>query len=174
LFNKISKFLEAWRRETSIFQQARHVILREKVPTRLCLCAEMGPKQNMIDILVKKGKDIAMAIETQSIQLAGKAYVVIERDEYERLATLAKAATLPDLPEPDPMGNFPAKEYLRASIARDIVRDRVDAGLSQKELARLAGIRVETLCRIETGKHTPSVASIEKLERALKKAKKRN
>ena len=108
---------------------------------------------------------------TQTIRLAGKAYVVIERSEYDRLTTLAKAAELPALPDPDAKGNLPAKEYLRASIARDIVRDRASAGLTQKELADLAGIRVETLCRIETGKHTPSVATIDKIDRALRKAK---
>ena len=40
----------------------------------------------------------------------------------------------------------------------------------REELARRAGIRVETLCRIETGKHTPSVPTIDKLDRALKQA----
>jgi len=42
--------------------------------------------------------------------------------------------------------------------------------LNQKELAQLAGIRLETLCRIETGKHTPSVPTIDRIDRALKKA----
>jgi len=107
---------------------------------------------------------------TQTIHLDGKAYVILERDEFERLATLAKAAELPPLPEPDEDGNYPAVEYARANLARSIIRDRVEAGLSQRELARLAGIRPETLCRIETGRHTASVASIEKIDRALKKA----
>ena len=111
-------------------------------------------------------------MSTQTIHLDGKAYVIVERAEYERLATLAKAIEMPPLPGPDAKGNFPAKEYLRASIARDIIRDRVAADLSQQELAKQAGIRVETLCRIETGKHTPSVATIDKIDRALSKAKK--
>jgi transcriptional regulator with XRE-family HTH domain len=42
--------------------------------------------------------------------------------------------------------------------------------LSQRDLAARAGIRVETLCRIETGKHIPSVPTIDKLDRALKQA----
>jgi ribosome-binding protein aMBF1 (putative translation factor) len=81
------------------------------------------------------------------------------------------ASELRMLPDVDAKGNYPAVEYLRASIARDIIRDRAAAGLSQKELAHLAGIRVETLCRIETGKHTPSVATVDKIERALKNSK---
>jgi DNA-binding XRE family transcriptional regulator len=106
----------------------------------------------------------------QTIHIDGKAYVIVERGEYDRLATLAKAAALPPLPGPDAAGNYPAVDYARASLARKIIRDRVAAGLNQKELAQLAGIRVETLCRIETGKHTPSVPTIDRLDRALNKA----
>jgi transcriptional regulator with XRE-family HTH domain len=58
--------------------------------------------------------------------------------------------------------NFEGKAY--------VVRDRVNAGLNQKELARQAGIRVEALCRIETGRHLPSVATIEKIDGSLKAA----
>jgi ribosome-binding protein aMBF1 (putative translation factor) len=106
----------------------------------------------------------------QTILLEGKPYVVLPRDEYDRLTTLAKAGELPPLPRPDAQGNYPAVEYARASLARKIIRDRVAVGLSQRELAIRAGVRVETLCRIETGKHTPSVPTIDKLDRALKQA----
>jgi len=74
---------------------------------------------------------------------------------------------LPALPKPDAEGNVPAIQFARATIARDIIRDRVAAGLSQKELARLARIRVETLCRVETGKHTPSVETVQSIDRVL-------
>ncbi|MBI1900246.1 MAG: helix-turn-helix transcriptional regulator [Planctomycetia bacterium] len=79
----------------------------------------------------------------------------------------------PRLPKPDADGHYPAVEYARVSLARKIIRDRVAAGLSQRQLALRAGIRVETLCRIETGKHTPSVPTIDKLDRALKAAEQR-
>jgi DNA-binding XRE family transcriptional regulator len=102
-------------------------------------------------------------MSAQTILLEGKPYVVLPRDEYDRLTTLAKAGELPPLPRPDAQGNYPAVEYARASLARKIIRDRVAAGLSQRELAARAGVRVETLCRIETGKHTPSVPTIDKL-----------
>ncbi len=108
----------------------------------------------------------------QTILLEGKPYVVLPRDEYDRLASLAKAGELPRLPQPDAQGNYPAVEYARASLARKIIRDRVAAGMSQRDLASRAGVRVETLCRIETGKHTPSVPTIDKLDRALKQAAK--
>jgi len=106
----------------------------------------------------------------QSILVDGKPYVILPRSEYDQLATLAKAADLPPLPPANEDGHYPAVEYARASLARKIIRDRVAAGLSQRQLAESAGIRVETLCRIETGKHTPSVPTIDKIDRALKQA----
>jgi DNA-binding XRE family transcriptional regulator len=107
-----------------------------------------------------------------SVKLNGKEYVIVERAEFDRLTTLAKAADLPPFPKPDADGNYPAVEYARASIARDLIKDRVAAGLSQRELAKRAGVRVETLCRIETGRHTPSVATITKIDNALRKVAK--
>ncbi|RIK78511.1 MAG: hypothetical protein DCC67_11485 [Planctomycetota bacterium] len=104
----------------------------------------------------------------QTIIVDGKPYVLLPRDEYERLTTLAKAADLPPLPQPDAAGNYPAVEYARASLARKIIRDRVAAGLTQRKLAELAGISFEHLCRIESGKHTPSVPTIDKIDRALR------
>jgi DNA-binding XRE family transcriptional regulator len=105
-----------------------------------------------------------------SITLNGTAYIMLELAEYERLTTLAKAADLPPLPEPDKDGNVPAVRYARATIARNLIRDRVAAGLTQRQLAKLAGVAVETLCRIETGQRTPSVPTIDKIDRALIKA----
>jgi transcriptional regulator with XRE-family HTH domain len=77
---------------------------------------------------------------------------------------------LPPLQKPDAHGNRPAVEFARVSLARKIIRDRVAVGLSQRQLALRAGVRVETLCRIETGKHTPSIASIDRIDRVLRQA----
>ena len=74
----------------------------------------------------------------------------------------------PLLPEPNAEGNYPAVAYARASLARKIIRDRRRLGLSQVELARRAGIRPETLNRLEHAKHSPTVATVEKIDRALK------
>ena len=47
--------------------------------------------------------------------------------------------------------------------------------MSQVQLAELAGLRQETLSRIESGKHSPTVRTVEKIDRALKRyAKSRN
>lgn len=104
------------------------------------------------------------------VRLGGEDYVILPSKEFERLTGLARVAEMPPLPAPDENGNYPALEYLRASIARSVIRDRVALDLTQRELARLAGVRVETLCRIETGRHTASTATIDKLDRALKRA----
>ncbi len=104
-------------------------------------------------------------MDKSTLNLNGHEYVVVPRAEYDRLQGLAN---LPPLPKPDKQGNMPAVAFARASLARKIIRARIEAGMSQKELAAAAGIRVETLCRIETGKHTASPATAEKIERALR------
>jgi len=100
----------------------------------------------------------------RTITLDGKEYVVLPRVEYDGLS---KAAQLPPLPEPDAEGHYPAVEYARVSLARDMILHCTRLGLTQAELARRAGIREETLCRIERGKHSPSVATMQKLDRVL-------
>jgi ribosome-binding protein aMBF1 (putative translation factor) len=99
----------------------------------------------------------------------GKRMVLLEEGEYRRLKQKADEGE-PLLPEPDALGNYPAREYMLVSIARSILRHRRRAGLTQVELARRAGIRAETLNRIEQGKHSPSISTVEKIERALKEA----
>jgi transcriptional regulator with XRE-family HTH domain len=45
--------------------------------------------------------------------------------------------------------------------------------LSQQRLAKLAGVRQETVSRLESGKHLASAATIQKLERAIERASKK-
>ena len=77
------------------------------------------------------------------------------------------------MPERDADGNWPALEYARVSLARKIIRHRRRLGLTQTELARRAGIRPETLNRIEQGKRSPSVRTVDKIDRALREAEDR-
>ena len=101
--------------------------------------------------------------------IRGKRVVILAEREYDRL--LGKADEWePLLPERNADGNYPALEYARVSLALKIIRDRRRLGLTQIELARRAGIRPETLNRIEQGKTSPSVATVDKIDRALKKA----
>jgi ribosome-binding protein aMBF1 (putative translation factor) len=111
----------------------------------------------------------------QNLNLGGRKYVILEREAYNQLigrrgSRVSPPAQVPTIPKPDSKGLRPARETLRAILARDIIKDRVALGWSQRELARRAGIRPETLCRIESGQHTPTVATVERIDRALKAA----
>ena len=100
-----------------------------------------------------------------TVKYKGKTYVLVERGAYERIM----GGAMPPLPRPDRNGNLPAAEYARASIAREIISRRLAAGLTQSDLARRAGVRIETLNRLERARHTPSVATIAKIDAALAK-----
>ncbi|HEY5314608.1 MAG TPA: helix-turn-helix transcriptional regulator [Pirellulales bacterium] len=102
----------------------------------------------------------------QTVTLGGERFVIVPESEYRRLQAAAEGQE-PPLPARDKKGNYPAAEALQVSIARSIGRSRRARGLTQAELARRAGIRPETLNRIEQGKHGPSVATLERLEAAL-------
>jgi DNA-binding XRE family transcriptional regulator len=103
------------------------------------------------------------------VRVKGKRKVILEETDYQAL--LCKADLWePELPAPDVSGNYPAMEALAVLQARDILRARRKLGLSQAELARRAGIRPETLNRIEQGRNKPSVPTIAKIDRALKAA----
>jgi DNA-binding XRE family transcriptional regulator len=77
---------------------------------------------------------------------------------------------LPALPSADENGHFPAIETARAIIARQVIRGRKAAGWTQMELAVRAGVRQETISRIETGKHSPGLKTMAKIDKALKGA----
>lgn len=112
-------------------------------------------------------------MNVQTVKVKGKRFVMLPEAEYRHLERLAIRATrdadeLPALPNPNAEGNYPALEYIKASIARDIIRERKALGLTQAELAERAGLRQETLSRLESGKHSPTVRTVEKIDRALK------
>jgi len=49
-------------------------------------------------------------------------------------------------------------------IARDIIRQRTAAGMTQEQLAKRAGVSTETIMRLEGGKHQPQAATTEKID----------
>src|SRR5450432_1993139 len=75
---------------------------------------------------------------------------------------------LPAFPMPDKAGTRNAIDFARVSIARTLIRDRRAAGLSQQQLAKPAGVRQETISRIESGKQTATARIINKLDRVLR------
>lgn len=109
-----------------------------------------------------------------TVEIEGKRFVLVEESEFRRLerrtGRKSKADGPPGLPEPDAQGYVPALDYIRGTIARDIVRERKALGLTQQQLSELSGVRQETICRLEKGLHSPTVRTVEKIDRALKRA----
>jgi DNA-binding XRE family transcriptional regulator len=97
-----------------------------------------------------------------TLTIRGVEYVVVPRREYD--------ARWPALPPRNQRGERPAREAVLAVIARSLIRRRTGAGLEQKELASLAGLRPETISRIESGRYRPQRATMERLDRALARA----
>jgi len=89
-----------------------------------------------------------------TITVENKKYVLLPMAEYEDLVK-----GVPPLPPADAQGNMPAVAFAEAAIARGIARDREAIGMSQKQLAEAAGIRVEALNRAERGVVVPSVSN---------------
>ena len=103
-----------------------------------------------------------------TLNMQGKTFVLVPQAEYRRM--LGTRSALPEYPPADNDGNFPAIRTGRVSIAREVIRRRQSAGLSQKALATDAKIRVETLNWIEKAKVTADTATIAKIDRALRRA----
>src|SRR5579862_5341245 len=108
-----------------------------------------------------KTKQRPNGVAAQFVVVDGKRMVLLEEDEYERLLQKADEWE-PLMPEPNADGNYPAVETMTVSIALDIIRHRRRLGLTQAELARRAGIRLNTLSRAEQGRVSPSIRTIEK------------
>jgi DNA-binding XRE family transcriptional regulator len=103
----------------------------------------------------------------QTVTLGGQRFVILPEADYRELVG---ETWEPPLPKPDAKGNYPAVEAARVLLARKIIRRRRAAGLTQAELAKRAGVRVETLSRLEHAKHSPNVATVDKIVRILDEA----
>jgi DNA-binding XRE family transcriptional regulator len=101
----------------------------------------------------------------QTISIANDELVVLSRKDFDRL--MERAGMLPAHPRTDAHGNVPARAAIDVSIARGLVHDRIRRGWTQTELARRSGVRLETISRIESGKHAPRQETLLKLDRAL-------
>jgi DNA-binding XRE family transcriptional regulator len=108
-------------------------------------------------------------MSVQTLTVDKKKFALVPYEDYKQLLKGAKPdeTGLPPLPEPLPGGNYPAREFMRASIARDIIKARRKAGLSQAELARRAGIQPAVLNRIEKAKVDAETATVDKIMAAL-------
>ena len=113
-----------------------------------------------------------MKMVAGTIQLGGKRFVIVPEAEYDRLrqaATVINDVDLPELPRRLPSGNYPAIQAVRTALARKLIKRRWGARLTQAELARRAGVRAETINRIEKAKVSADTATVTKIVRALEK-----
>lgn len=108
-----------------------------------------------------------MTMKPETITKGGKRFVLVPLREYRKLTS---TPNWPALPPADKDGNRDALAFARVTIARQLRADREKVGFSQQALADAAGVRQETVSRIESGKVTPTVAVIDKLDKAIKAA----
>jgi DNA-binding XRE family transcriptional regulator len=115
----------------------------------------------------KKGS----GLEAPRVRLGGEWYVIVRESAFQRLRDRAasKGAST-DLAELDLFADLSPLAATDGSLGKRLVDRRRHAGLTQAELARRAGIRVETLNRIERGRTTPDFRTIRKLVVVLKQA----
>ena len=105
------------------------------------------------------------AIESRNVELDGIRYVIVRESAFHWLCEQAGV----DRAVPAAKGTAAADEIELdgATLAEKLVRRRRSVGLSQAELARRAGVRPETLNRIERGRTTPDFATVRKLVTAI-------
>ena len=86
----------------------------------------------------------------QTVTIRGKRFVMVEETKLRQLEALARKAEGQSPPSlrPTPRGTGRRWSTVQASIARDIIKERRALGLSQARLAELAGLRQETLSRL--------------------------
>ena len=108
-------------------------------------------------------------VNYQIIELGGVRYAVLR--EVTLLGLCRNAGALANPGQPASIADPLEEERLDGEdLARRLLARRKGLGVPQAALAELAGIRVETLNRIERGKVTPDFATIRKLVVALREA----
>ena len=101
----------------------------------------------------------------QRVRLDGRWYIIVAEDEFRALAQARGSGK-----KRDPLDVMTDSDQ---RLADRLLQRRRESGLTQKDLARLADIRVETLNRIEKGRTTPDFRTIRKLVNAMNEHGKR-
>lgn len=114
----------------------------------------------------ERGKQGVATIDCRRFELDGTRYVIVRESVFDLLCDQAGVG---GDAAPDSRAS-PGFELDRQSLADKLIRRRRTAGLSQAALARRAGIRPETLNRIERGHTTPDFATVRKLVVAINAA----
>jgi len=92
-------------------------------------------------------------VDCRRVELDGVRYVILREAAFEQLCR--RAGLEPDAPPEESLETTLGLDHV--SLAEKLARRRRVVGLSQSKLARRAGIRPETLNRIERGRTTPDL-----------------
>ena len=106
-------------------------------------------------------------LEFAVVELGGVAYAVLR--EAQVVALCQRARVQPVARGRGATGPLAVLEHAEAPLAQRIRQRRRAAGLTQAALASVAGIRTETLNRIERGKTEPDFGTVRKLAAALRR-----
>ena len=112
------------------------------------------------------------AIDCRRVELDGVWYVIVREAVFEALCKKAGVVHATAAPSDETLSSDVDSD--RSSMAERILRRRTAIGLSQAELARRAGIRSETLNRIERGHTMPDFATVRKLVMAMNAVEKQH
>jgi DNA-binding XRE family transcriptional regulator len=111
---------------------------------------------------------IAKLLDCHRMELDGIRYVIVRESIFEQLCEKAGIAEANAKVAEENL--TPGFDIDRASLSEKLRRRRRAAGLTQAELARRAGVRTETLNRIERGHTEPDFTTIRKLVVAMNEA----
>ena len=113
-----------------------------------------------------------MRIPFESVELDGVRYAILREDLFREVCSRAGIAPFASMPRAAPDAEIAGIDLNldREPLAKKLVLRRKRAGLTQAELARRAGIRAETLNRVERGHTSPDFSTIRKLIVAINEA----
>lgn len=97
----------------------------------------------------------AGASTPQEVEIGGQTFVLLPKGDYKRLR------------EDADRGREDATRFVEKSIGPDLRIRRRNAGLTLAEVAAGAGIRMETLSRIENGRTNPTLRTVQAVWKAI-------
>jgi DNA-binding XRE family transcriptional regulator len=98
--------------------------------------------------------EVASPYARQELLISGRTFVLVAKEDFDRLARHAETA--------DASGSG------EEAIGQELRRRRREAGLTQAEVAVRAGIRQETLSRLENGRGNPTLRTVRAILRSLR------
>lgn len=120
---------------------------------------------------MSKRTDAENSLQYASVELAGVSYAIVPVTVLNVICQQAGITAVPlGAAAPSPLDVAAPEDLNVANMARRMADRRKRVGLTQAELASRAGVRIETVNRIERGRVTPDFGTIRKLVQAMQEA----